>query len=188
MSRPVALLDACVLYPQMLRDVLITLACSGFFQAKWTTRINNEWVRHLLAKNPGREQQISRTLELLTCSVEDWLIEDYDHLIETVILPDSNDRHVLAAAIHASVDCIVTLNLADFPATVLQCHGIVVQSPDTFLTSLIENAIEPGCASVGSLRKRYRNPEMTPEQFLDSLSRKGLHQTVSMLRQRIDLI
>lgn len=188
MSRPVALLDACVLYPQMIRDILITLACSGFFQAKWSAKINDEWVRHLLSKNPGRDQQISRTLKLLVCSIEDWAIENYDHLIETIVLPDSNDRHVLAAAIHASVDCIVTLNLTDFPAEILQTYGIVAQSPDTFVTSLIENAVEPACESLGSLRKRYRNPEMTPEQFLASLSRKGLHQTVAVLRQRIDLI
>lgn len=125
MGRPVALLDACVLYPQMLRDVMITIARAGFYQAKWTARINDEWVRQLIRKNPGRERQILRTLELVNRSVEDCLVESFEHLIESVRLPDPDDRHVLAAAIHAEADCIVTLNLCDFPPDLLEAHGVV---------------------------------------------------------------
>ena len=188
MSRPVALLDACVLYPQMLRDVMITLARAGFYQAKWTARINDEWVRQLVKKNPDREHQVLRTKELVNLSVEDCLIENFEHVIETVALPDPDDRHVLAAAIHGKADYIVTLNLSDFPSNVLEPHGIVAQSPDDFLASLVEDAVPQACEAIGLLRKRYRNPAMSAEEFLASLSRKGLYRTVDLLGQRIDLI
>lgn len=188
MSRPVALLDACVLYPQMLRDVMITLARAGFYRAKWTAQINDEWVRQLIRRNPDREHQVLRTRELVNLSLEDCLIENFEHIIETVALPDPNDRHVLAAAIHGRADFIVTLNLSDFPSNVLEAHGIVAQSPDDFLASLTEDAVPQACESMRTLRKRYRNPAMSAEEFLASLSRKGLNRTVDLLGQRIDLI
>jgi hypothetical protein len=77
MGRPVALLDACVLYPQMLRDVMITIARAGFYHAKWTPQINDEWVRQLIKKNPERQHQIQRTLDLVNQSVEDCLVEGF---------------------------------------------------------------------------------------------------------------
>lgn len=188
MSRPVALLDACVLYPQMLRDVMITLARAGFYRAKWTDRINDEWVRQLVRRNPDRERLVLRTKELVNLSVADCLIDNFEHVIEIVSLPDPDDRHVLAAAIHGKADYIVTLNLTDFPSNVLEPYGIVAQSPDDFLAPLIEDSVPQACESLRTLRKRYQSPAMTAEEFLASLSRKGLNRTVGLLGKHIDLI
>ena len=102
------LLDACVLYPQTLRDLLLSVASTGLFQARWTERINEEWVEKLLLKNPARRLQVLRTLELVNKSVEDCLITGYEHLIESIVLPDPDDRHVVAAAVAGGVDAIET--------------------------------------------------------------------------------
>lgn len=128
------LLDACVLYPQTLRDLLLTLAATGLFHAQWTERINQEWVEKLLLKNPDRRDQVLRTLELVNESVEDCLITGYEHLIASVVLPDPDDRHVVAAALAGGVDAIVTFNLVDFPPDVLsqlglECSILTISSP-----------------------------------------------------------
>jgi hypothetical protein len=39
----VAVYDACVLYPAPLRDLLMHLALSGLYHARWTERIHREW-------------------------------------------------------------------------------------------------------------------------------------------------
>ena len=54
MATLTALLDACVLYPQTLRDLLLNLARTDLFRARWTDLINDEWTRKLLEKNPGK--------------------------------------------------------------------------------------------------------------------------------------
>lgn len=56
----------------------------------------------------------------------------HEPLIEGLKLPDPDDRHVLAAAIKAGAQVIVTRNLKDFPETDLQPWDIEAQSPDAF--------------------------------------------------------
>ena len=74
MATPIALLDACVLYPQTLRDLLLNLARTDLFRARWTHLINEERTRNLLEKNPGKADRVARTLALVNQSVEDCLI------------------------------------------------------------------------------------------------------------------
>ena len=115
MSDYTALFDACVLYPQTLRDVLLSLARTELFRARWSADINEEWTRNRLARNPEQAAQIRRTLELVNASVPDCLVTGYEPLIEGILLPDPNDRHVVAAAIVGRADVIVTTNLRHFP-------------------------------------------------------------------------
>jgi hypothetical protein len=48
MSRFVVIYDSCVLYPAPLRDLLMRLALTDLYQAKWTKDIHKEWMRSLL--------------------------------------------------------------------------------------------------------------------------------------------
>ena len=98
----IAVYDACVLYPAPLRDLLMHLALTGLFQAKWTDRIHEEWTRNLLEDRPelGREK-LERVRRLMDAHAEDCLVTGYEGLIGPLSLPDPDDRHVLAAAIHA---------------------------------------------------------------------------------------
>jgi len=183
-----ALLDACVLYPQTLRDLLLSLAGAGLFHARWTEQINQEWVDKLLAKNPGRRLQVLRTLELVNQSVNDCLITGYEHLIESVVLPDPDDRHVVAAAVAGGVDVIVTLNLTDFPAGVLSPMGLEAQHPDEFLASLVGVGGDIACLAIRTMRLRYRKPPMSAADYIASITAKGLVKTGVLLETMADQI
>jgi predicted nucleic acid-binding protein len=141
------LLDACVLYPQTLRDLLLNLARTNLFRARWTDLINDEWTRNLLEKHPDKADQVARTLALVNRSVEDCFISDYEEVIPTLQLPDPDDRHVLAAAIVGQANVIITLNLDDFPPEQLDPFGIEAQHPDTFVAHLIALDPEVVCAA-----------------------------------------
>lgn len=115
--RFVVLFDACVLYPAPLRDFLLHLSLTGLFAAKWTDRIHDEWTRNLLARRPELSaDRIQRTCQRMNEAIPDSLVTNYEPLIEGLDLPDPDDRHVLAAAIQAGAQVIVTFNLKDFPA------------------------------------------------------------------------
>src|SRR4051794_19944718 len=133
MGAIVAVYDACVLYPAPLRDLLIRLAATGLVRARWTARIHEEWLRGLLARRKDLTvERLRRTQQLMIDAVPDCLITGYEHLIPHVHLPDEDDRHVLAAAIAGRAELIVTVNLRDFPADVLETHNIEAIHPDNF--------------------------------------------------------
>src|SRR5437016_5795774 len=124
-SRYTALLDACVLYPAPLRDLLMEISAAGLFRAKWTDQIQEEWISNLL-KNRGdlTRQQLERTKSLMESAVPDSVVHGYETLVPSLTLPDQNDRHVLAAAIHCKADVIITFNLADFPMSELSKYEV----------------------------------------------------------------
>ena len=115
-----AIYDANVLYPAPLRDLLIRLAQAGLVRARWTDTIHDEWLRNVLKDNPRLSaERLARTRSLMNDAVRDCLVSGYEDLTATLSLPDPDDRHVLAAAIRARADVIVTYNLCDFPAPTL---------------------------------------------------------------------
>jgi hypothetical protein len=103
-------------------------------------------------------------------------------------LPDPDDRHVLAAAIRAGADVIVTFNLSDFPSEVLSRYGIEALHPDEFVTSLLDLTPHVVCAAAKRQRESLKHPPKSVEEYLDALERQGLAQTASALRQFAELI
>jgi len=182
MRLPLAVLDANVLFPLMLRDVLVSLAALDVFEARWTNQIHDEWIRNVLKNNPLTVQEtFENTRRLMDFHVPDALVEGYEPLIETLSLPDPDDRHVLAAAIHANAPTIVTWNLRDFPAHVLSLYGIRAVSPDVFLIELLAQSPSEVVGALSKQRKRLKNPPHTPQQFLETLSRQSLTRFASAL-------
>ena len=113
--------DACVLYPAPLRDLLMHLALSDLYRARWSDMIHDEWTRNVLAIRPDLTQdQLKRTRQLMNTHVRDSLVSGFEYLIPSINLPDPDDRHVAAAAIHSGASLIVTFNLKDFPAHALK--------------------------------------------------------------------
>ena len=102
MTAAIALLDANVLYPAPLRDLLVQLALDGLFQARWSAEIDDEWRRNLLAARPELAAQTERTQAIMRRALPDALVTGYAAHISGLSLPDPGDRHVLAAAITAS--------------------------------------------------------------------------------------
>lgn len=135
-SRFTVVLDACVLYPAPLRDLLLSLAAAGIFHARWTQRIQDEWVRNLLANRPDLQAEaLRRTVATMNDAIDDCLVEKFEFMVDSLTLPDPDDRHVLAAAIVGHADAIVTFNLRDFPEAYTAAHGIEVLHPDDFLVA-----------------------------------------------------
>lgn len=88
MARPVAVLDANVLYPARLRDLFLRLAIAGHYRALWTERILDECFNNLLADRPDiPAEHLHRTRRLMTVAVPDAVVEDYDHLIDDPTCP-----------------------------------------------------------------------------------------------------
>ncbi len=190
MDHPVtAVYDANVLYPAPLRDLFIRLAHAGLVRARWTEAIHDEWVRNVLADNTALSpDRLARTRSLMNEAVRDCLVTGYENLIESLTLPDPDDRHVLAAAVRADAEVIVTFNLKDFPAGVLASYNIEAQHPDDFLVALFDAAPGPVCAAVKRQREGLRNPPKTAEELLATLENQGLVQAVNRLRQFAELL
>jgi predicted nucleic acid-binding protein len=188
MANFTAVFDACVLYLAPLRDLLMSVATTEQFRARWTQEIHDEWTRNLLKKREDlTEEQLRRTVELMNQAVPDCLVENYEGYIDSLVLPDRDDRHVLAAAIKCQADVIVTNNLKDFPKEVMEQYQIDVQSPDTFLSHLFD--LNPAfCTAVRQQRERLQNPNYIAEELLAIFYNQGLPMTVNKLRGVIDLI
>jgi predicted nucleic acid-binding protein len=111
-----AFFDANVFYGARLRSLVLFLAQTKTFRAKWSNAIHDEWIENLLKNRPGlTKEKLQKTRSLMDHSVLDALVTGYEALIDGIELPDPGDRHVLAAAIVSKASCIVTFNLKDFP-------------------------------------------------------------------------
>jgi hypothetical protein len=131
MANFVAVYDACVLYPAQLRNLLLHLAVSGAFRARWTERIHDEWMRSLLKRHADLDRsKLERIRQCMDEAVPDCLVRDYEGIESMLTLPDPDDRHVLAAGILCHAGAIVTYNLTDFPAEILGPYGMDAQHPD----------------------------------------------------------
>lgn len=165
------------------------LAVTDLYRAKWTDAIHDEWIRNVLKNRPDlKPEQLQRTRELMNAHVRDCLVTGYEPLIEGITLPDPDDRHVLAAAIRAGADLIVTFNVKDFPEEVLKPYGIEAQHPDDFLIFQIDLAPNIVCAAAKRHRASLKNPPKDVEEYLLTLEAQGLAQTVLGLRQFAELI
>lgn len=105
---PVAVYDACVLYPFHLRNALIQCAFDGLVEARWTDEIHDEWIRNLAANAPTLLiERLIATRDRMKAVLPDADVTDYRHLIPELRLPDPDDRHVLAAAIAGTAPYII---------------------------------------------------------------------------------
>jgi predicted nucleic acid-binding protein len=152
-----AVIDACVLYSAPVRDLVIRLAQADLLRPRWTADIHGEWMRSVLSNNPHiSRDRLERTRQLMDVAVRDCLVTEHSVLVDSLTLPDPDDRHVLAAAIQGEAEVIVTYNLADFPADALARFNIEVL--------------------------HLKNPPKNVEEFLTTLETAELHQTVARLR------
>lgn len=187
-ARYTAILDANVLFPQLVRDLLLSLAACGLYHARWSADINGEWIRNLQAKRPDMADKIPRIVDALNRTVPDCLITGYERLVQGLELPDPGDRHVLAAAIAGHADAIVTFNLKDFPTEVLMVHEIEAQHPDDFIMNQLQLHEVRALTAVKEMRERWRNPPYTAEKMLELLESRGLPQTAEHLQSALKLI
>lgn len=179
-----AFFDANVMYGSALRNLLMHLALTGLFRAKWSAGVHEEWMTALLRNRPDlSREKLERTRMLMDLHAADALVTGYEDLINALDLPDPDDRHVLAAAIRGRADVIITRNTRDFPPEALKPLGIEAQHPDEFIANLLNLA--PGVAIMAARRHQesLKNPPKTPTEYLEMLEKEGLSETVAILRE-----
>ena len=189
-ARFTAVLDACVLFPIATADALVSLAVGGLFSAKWTVAIEEEWLAVAERRHPGLSGRLTTRRDAMRDAVLDWEVnaEGWKALAPSLTLPDPNDVHVLAAAITGHADCIVTTNLKDFPASVLEVYGLVALHPDDFIVAQLDLDLYSALAAFKAMRQRKRNPSYSAEDFATAMERNGLAETAERLRRAVDLI
>jgi len=184
LSRYTVILDACVLYPAPLRDVLLELATTDLFRAKWTDQIHDEWTSALLRQRPDIDKvTLDRTRNLMNETVLDCKVTNYEELIDGLNLPDENDRHVLAAAIAGKADAIITYNLKDFPDDYCNNYDLEILHPDDFLK--FQYGFEPSIivTAIRNIRQRLKKPTKSGSDYLVTLERQALPKIVSELKK-----
>jgi predicted nucleic acid-binding protein len=158
------------------------LGLSGRFRARWSEQIHEEWKRNLLKNRPDlTREQLDRTSALMDRAIPDGLVVGYEALIPGLALPDTDDRHVLAAAIRCNASVIVTFNQKDFPDDILAPFGIEAQHPDEFIENLFDLDQAAVVAAAQRQRALLKNPPMDVDIYLEMLLRQGLVQTVKAL-------
>lgn len=185
MSQFTVIYDANVLYPAPLRDLLLRLAGTGLFRARWSTQIREEWTRNLLANRPDLgAEKIQRTADLVDRSVLDCLVVGHEHLIPCIQnLPDPKDNHVLAAAMKCGAELIVTCNLKDFPSAVLETYNVEAIHPDDFIVDVLDLNLSSCLQAICEMRASLKNPPKTQEELLAMLLKQQLPQTVNCLEK-----
>ena len=185
----IAFLDASVLYPALLRNILMHLAVADLYRVLWSDHVQEEWMSALLKVRPDlTRDRLLRVRTLMEAHVGDALVEGYEHLIEQLTLPDPDDRHVLAAAIHGGATVIVTANLRDFPSAVLTSRRVAAQHPDAFLLDRFESNPEDVLEALRTLRLDLKKPPRTVAELLALMQRQNLAATAAALRPFADAL
>lgn len=183
------MLDACVLYPAPLRDLLLSLAAAGIYRARWSQQIHEEWTRNLLANRPELDpKRLQTTCTRMNVAVPDSLVTGYEDLLGSLQLSDPDDRHVLAVAIRSNADAIITFNQRDFDETELAKYDLYTEHADEFVSNMISIYTPRVISAVREMRGRLKNPPKNVDEFLSTLHQQGLPQTVSKLSDFSDSI
>jgi hypothetical protein len=187
-GRFTVVLDACALFPMIVRDVLLTLADHGFYSPKWSARIHDEWTRNLVARFVEKSAandalpKIAGIRAAMDRAFPDALVSEVLPESDAVSAIDAKDRHVVMTAVAARADAIVTFNLKDFAAEhVSSSLSIEVKHPDVFILDLIDLNEKRALAAFRDLRLRKRQPPWSVDALLDRLMRAGLVQTHAWL-------
>ena len=176
--------DACVLYPAPLRDFLLRLALTGLYEVRWSALIHEEWMRNVLVNRPDlTKAQLVRTRALMERALPEALVSDFEILIGQLELPDPDDHHVLAVAIHSSAEVIVTFNLSDFPTSALTPYGIEAQHPDDFVLRYWDKNKAQVITAAQQQRQALQKPRKSVPEFLEVLAMQSLVKTVALLEE-----
>ena len=168
-----AFLDACVLYPTVLREILLGVAAAGLYRPLWSPRVLEEWAR-AARKVPGGEVVARGEVAALRAAWPGAEVRPGEATMARLWLPDPGDVHVLAAASDAGADVLVTLNLRDFPRADVAAEGLRLAGPDAFLMDLWLVHPAPVACAVERVRARAEALSGAPQPVRALLGRARL--------------
>lgn len=164
-----AVLDACVLFPTVLREILLGVAGKGLYEPLWSDRILREWVLATAKLGPLAQAQAEAEATLLRATFPKASLRDRPEIEARLLLPDADDVHVLATAIAGHADAIVTFNATDFPRHILAEEGLTRRDPDGFLWELwsfYPDAVATVVATVHATAERMAGTALSPKALL----------------------
>lgn len=178
-----AFLDTNVLFSATLRDILLRLAVADAYRPLWSAESRSELRAIFHRKRSNIDQtKLDRLFHLMDAVLEEHLVENYEPLIKTIQLPDTNDRHIVAAAAQGKGHYIVTLNIRDFPKYALQPYGLAAIHPDDFIHLLSLFAPDTVLKTLNQHRSQLKNPPFPPQAYLQMLNNHQLTLTSSFYR------
>lgn len=179
-----AFFDANVFYGARLRSLVLFVAQTKLFRARWSDQIHDEWVRNLVKNRPDlKSDDLIRTREAMNRAVPDCLVEGYEPLVAGITLPDPDDRHVVAAAVVTRANVIVTFNQRDFPDDAISGFRLHTKHPDDFLMDAFSLSPIDFIEAVRGDFLHYRKPPLAFEEYIASLEKAGVPQLAAEMKQ-----
>lgn len=163
------------------------LVLEDALDARWTEQIHTKWTRNLLQDRPDlTAASLRKVCDLMNKFAINAVVTGFENHIEALQLPDPNDRHVLAAAIHAKASAIVTFNLKDFPKSAVKPYGIRVLHPDAFFLEITQSYPDAALVALRKQRAQLLNPPISQKDFLNQLEQLKMPLTAKAIGQYHD--
>jgi predicted nucleic acid-binding protein len=176
-------LDACVLVPVAAADTLLRLSEREMYRPVWSERILDEAKRAIARLHPELSaEQIEHRFDCMADAFDDASVSGWENLEGSILLPDDDDRHVVACALVAGADAIVTNNIRDFPDKALAPLSIEVIRLDDFLLDIFDLAPEEFAAVIREQANDAMHPPLSASAVLDNLATAGAPETAAELR------
>lgn len=169
MPRIRVVLDACVLLPYQLADLLLRLADTELYEPLWSETILDEVHRNLITTFGLPTDKATKRLDHMRSAFPNSAITGYEDLIDTMTT-DTKDRHVAAAAVRGNAALIVTANLRDFPPEALAPYDIEAIHPDDFLRDQLDLAPALTLQCLRQQRTEYSRPQFSVTEFYRTLA------------------
>ena len=182
----IAILDACILYPFHLRNVVVQAAVDRLVEARWTDEIHEEWMRSLATGAPAVPmERLQNTRRLMDDALPTATVSGYEGHVAAVNLPDPNDRHVVAAGIAAGAALILTWNLRHFPANELKTFGLRKETPDAFLAGLYDKVPDLMIDTLANARQNLTKSRVSASDFVAILESQRLVELAKRVRRHV---
>ncbi|MBI4942794.1 MAG: PIN domain-containing protein [Actinobacteria bacterium] len=195
--RPVVVLDACVLVPPGLRDVLLSCADAGVFTPRWQSEIEDEVRRNGARYYADRRglpvvqarEAVERVLSAMNEAFAAARLRPSEWVpVVPFMVNDARDRHVLAAAVGASATHMLTLNRRHFPRATWPA-GVVVKTPDDFLSARLVDSQEPVLEAMRRMAARRRRPPESVAELARRMASEGsLSRFGGLLLRRVETV
>ena len=188
-DQAIVLADTNILHSAGMRDILLQLAVADLLQPRWSPDIGHELMRTLRNRRPDIDPKtIENAWKDMNHYFPEAMITGYEHLVDDVDLPDPQDRHILAAAIHGNCNVIVTQNLKDFPAEATDPFGIEVCNADDFFMTIFISHPQEFLESIHAILLRLKSPSYSVAEYLEMRAREGLDNIAAELLRHAHLL
>jgi predicted nucleic acid-binding protein len=178
-----AFLDTCTLFGAYLCDTLLRLAEAEAFRPLWSADVLTELDRNLRERGLP-EAAVTRRISEMQRVFPDAEVTGYEPLIASMTC-DPKDRHVLAAAVRARAEVLVTFNVRDFPDDSTSAYDVQVVDTDSFLLDQLD--LYPGLVMSALHRQSssYKRPETSPADLLTRLAAAGVPRFAAEARRHL---